>query len=75
MPPPLLLLLRLGCFVWPLYSAVRLWKDGSRRRAVTLAVAAIARRFCDRWWQYATIPLFAGAVGWVTNKGALEMIF
>ena len=36
---------------------------------------AAARRFGARWWQYATIPLFAGAVGWVTNKVAVEMIF
>uniref|UniRef100_A0A7S2CKA4 Uncharacterized protein n=1 Tax=Haptolina brevifila TaxID=156173 RepID=A0A7S2CKA4_9EUKA len=34
-----------------------------------------ARRFGARWWQYATIPLFAGAVGWVTNKVAVDMIF
>ena len=40
-----------------------------------LALGAVARRFCNRWWQYATIPLFAGAVGWLTNKVAVEMIF
>ena len=54
---------------------MRLWRDGKRRAALTLALAATARRFCDRWWQYLTIPLAAGAVGWVTNKVAVEMIF
>ena len=59
----------------PAVTAVRLWRDGKRRAALTLALAATARRFCDRWWQYLTIPLAAGAVGWVTNKVAVEMIF
>jgi hypothetical protein len=69
------LLLRAACTVWPIASAYRLWRNGSRRRALMLALGAVARRFCNRWWQYATIPLFAGAVGWLTNKVAVEMIF
>lgn len=72
---PTVFLLRAAIMVWPFTSAYRLWKNGARRRALTLAIAAVARRFCDRWWQYATIPLFAGFVGWVTNKLAVEMIF
>ena len=67
--------LRVAAFVWPVFSAVRLWKDGKRRSAVTVALMATARRFGARWWQYATIPLFAGAVGWFTNKVAVDMIF
>ena len=63
-----LLLLQVACVVWPAVSAVRLWQDGKRRAALTVALSAAARRFCSRWWQYLTIPLFAGAVGWVTNK-------
>jgi hypothetical protein len=59
----------------PIVSAVRLYRDGRRRAAFTLALSAAARRFCDRWWQYLTIPLCAGAVGWITNKVAVDMIF
>ena len=72
---PTVLLLQLTCILWPFASAVRLWRDGRRRAALTLALSASLRRFCDRWWQYAMIPLFAGAVGWFTNKVAVEMIF
>lgn len=68
-------MLRIVALVWPLYSAVRLWRNGKRRNAISLALMAAARRFGARWWQYATIPLFAGAVGWFTNKVAVEMIF
>ena len=56
-------------------SVVRLFRNGKRRAALTLTLSVAARRFCTRWWQYATIPLFAGAVGWFTNKVAVEMIF
>jgi uncharacterized membrane protein YheB (UPF0754 family) len=54
---------------------VRLWNDGKKRGALLVACSALARRFCDRWWQYATIPLCAGVVGWITNKVAVDMIF
>ena len=72
---PTFLLLRFAALAWPVFSAVRLWRDGKRRSAATLMLMATARRFNARWWQYATIPLFAGAVGWFTNKVAVEMIF
>ena len=70
-----LLLLQTLAVCWPAWSAVRLWRNGKRRAALTLALSAAARRFCSRWWQYLTIPLFAGAVGWLTNKVAVDMIF
>lgn len=70
-----LLALQALALVWPVVSAVRLWRDGRRRSAVSVFLVATARRFGARWWQYATIPLFAGAVGWLTNKVAVEMIF
>jgi len=72
---PLLLLLRAGLLAWPFVAAVRLYQSGKRRAALTLALSAACRRFCTRWWQYCTIPLFAGLVGWVTNKVAVDMIF
>mgnify|MGYP003685215433 CR=1 FL=1 len=52
----------------PAWSVTRLWRNGKQRAAITLACSAAARRFCTRWWQYCTIPIFAGAVGWLTNK-------
>uniref|UniRef100_A0A7S4B4S3 DUF445 domain-containing protein n=1 Tax=Chrysotila carterae TaxID=13221 RepID=A0A7S4B4S3_CHRCT len=69
------LLLRGGLLAWPFVAAVRLYRSGKRRAALTLVLSAAARRFCTRWWQYCTIPLFAGAVGWLTNKVAVDMIF
>ena len=74
-PVPTFFILRVAALIWPLYSAVRLWRDGRRRSAISLTLMTAARRFGARWWQYATIPLFAGAVGWVTNKVAVDMIF
>ena len=72
---PTVAVLRFAALLWPFVAAVRLYRNNEKRRALTLAFAAVARRFCSRWWQYATIPLFAGAVGWFTNKVAVEMIF
>ena len=40
-----------------------------------MALSAAVRRFATRPWQYLTIPLCAGAVGWITNKIAVDMIF
>ena len=71
----LLPVLQAVIFVAPIFFAVRLYRNGNRRAALRLALTVAARRFCTRWWQYATIPLFAGAVGWVTNKLAVDMIF
>jgi len=70
-----LLLVRVALLLYPVVSCVRLLRHGKRRAALQLAVAMAARRFCSRWWQYLTIPLFAGAVGWLTNKVAVDMIF
>ena len=69
------LALQLVCLVWPLVSARRLLRDGKRREAATLLLVAAYRRFCNNWWGYLTIPLFAGGVGWLTNKVAVDMIF
>ncbi|KAL1498479.1 hypothetical protein AB1Y20_013804 [Prymnesium parvum] len=68
-------LARLLAALLPLWLAARKLRDGDARAALRVATVAVARRFCDRWWQYLTIPLFAGAVGWLTNKVAVEMIF
>ncbi len=73
--PPAARALQLVALAWPLFSARRLWRDGRRRAALLAVLSAAARRFCTRWWQYCTIPLFAGAVGWLTNKVAVDMIF
>jgi hypothetical protein len=70
LPGMLPILLPLLSVLLPAWSAIRLWRDGKRRAAITLACSAAARRFCTRWWQYCTIPLFAGAVGWLTNKAS-----
>ena len=70
-----LLVLRAGLFVAPFVSAARLYRDNRRRAALVVALSAAARRFCTRPWQYLTIPLVAGAVGWITNYIAVEMIF
>jgi len=67
-PSMLIILLQVVSVGWPLWSANKLWRDGKRRAAITLGLSAAARRFSTRWWQYMTIPLFAGAVGWLTNK-------
>jgi hypothetical protein len=67
-PAALLPLLSVVLFVYPVVAAVRLYRNGKRRAAFRLALSILLRRFCTRWWQYATIPLFAGAVGWLTNK-------
>ena len=69
------LLLQFVCLIAPLASAIRLYRNGKKRAALTVALSAAGRRFCNRWWQYLTIPLAAGAVGWVTNKIAVDMIF
>lgn len=73
-PGLLPILLPLLSVLLPAWSAVRLWHDGKRRAAITLACSAAARRFCTRWWQYCTIPLFAGAVGWLTNKASQSIL-
>ena len=61
--------------VWPVCSTARLAIDGRYRAALTVAVSAALRRFATRPWQYLSIPLVAGGVGWLTNKVAVEMIF
>ena len=68
-------LAKVGLLLFPLFAAVRLYRNGEKRAAYRLALVMVARRFCTRWWQYLTIPLAAGAVGWVTNKLAVDMIF
>ncbi len=67
--------LRIACVALPLASAARHFRDGQRRQAFMVLLLAAYRRFCSRWWQYLTIPLFAGGVGWLTNKVAVDMIF
>ena len=69
------LALQLVCLVWPLVSAWRLLRTGKRREAATIVLMAAYRRFCNNWLGYLTIPLFAGGVGWLTNKVAVDMIF
>lgn len=59
----------------PFGMAFQLFRKGNKRGAYRIAIMAIVRRFCVRWWQYLTIPLFAALVGWLTNKVAVDMIF
>lgn len=68
-------LLQLACVALPLFSAARHLRNGRKREALLVVLLAAYRRFCSRWWQYLTIPLFAGGVGWLTNKIAVDMIF
>ena len=68
-------LLQLVCVALPLFSAARHLRNGRKREALLVVLLAAYRRFCSRWWQYLTIPLFAGGVGWLTNKIAVDMIF
>lgn len=68
-------LLQLACVALPLLSAGRHLRNGRKREALIVLLLAAYRRFCSRWWQYLTIPLFAGGVGWLTNKIAVDMIF
>ena len=68
-------IVRCGLLLAPVVSVVRLCRNGKRQAALRLALLLAARRFCSRWWQYLTIPLFAGMVGWLTNKVAVDMIF
>ena len=68
-------LLRFACVALPLFSAARHLRNGRKRDALLVVLLAAYRRFCSNWWQYLTIPLFAGGVGWLTNKVAVDMIF
>jgi hypothetical protein len=68
-------LLKLACVALPLFSAARHLRNGRKRDALLVVLLAAYRRFCSNWWQYLTIPLFAGGVGWLTNKVAVDMIF
>ena len=69
------LIIQVAFALAPLWSVVRLARSGRRRAALFVALSAAMRRFQLRWASYLTIPLFAGLVGWVTNKVAVEMIF
>ena len=68
-------LLKFACVALPLFSAARHLRNGRKRDALLVVLLAAYRRFCSNWWQYLTIPLFAGGVGWLTNKVAVDMIF
>ena len=67
--------LRTALLCAPFVSAMRLYRDNKRRAALVVVLNAAVHRFSCRPIPYLTIPLCAGAVGWVTNKVAVEMIF
>mmetsp|Transcript_34180 Transcript_34180/g.43128 ORF Transcript_34180/g.43128 Transcript_34180/m.43128 type:complete len:545 (-) Transcript_34180:350-1984(-) len=49
--------------------------SGIRSLAASWKLQGATQKFLANWPQYLTIPLLGGAVGWVTNKVGVEMLF